>query len=126
MKTFIPSSMSQLPKAMAFVRSEAISTGFSEKDTWKIELPVEEALTNIIRHGQSEEGIEIDFSRSEPIGLTVTIKDWGKPFDPSASIPTTEQSAIGGNGIALMQKCIDVIRYQRHDNYNLLTLTKLL
>ena len=111
---------------MAALRAEAFSAGFSEDEIWKIELSVEEVLVNIIKHGQTEEGIELSFAKSAPDGLMITIKDRGMPFDPSVSNFTTENSMTGGNGIALLRKYMDSIHYQRHNDCNLLTLTKLL
>ena len=99
---FISSSMSQL----------GIEAGVFEVQT-----AVDEACTNIIKYAYSEEGGVITITcESQDNDFVVTIRDNGKPFDPS-SVPPPDLEAdldkrrIGGLGIYLMKKLMDDVSY---------------
>ncbi len=101
-----------------------------EKVGKKIELAVEEALVNIIRHaylGKPEKitvGVSIDLNQVE-----IIIKDHGPPFNPlKTKLPdlegNAEERAIGGLGIMIMRQNMDEVRYRREGKFNVLTLVK--
>jgi len=99
---FISSSMSQL----------GIDTGISEVQT-----AVDEACTNIVKYAYSEHGGAISVScEKQGDDFVVTIRDNGKPFDPS-SVPLPDLDAdlgkrkIGGLGIYFMKKLMDDVSY---------------
>ena len=63
--------------------------------------------------------------------LVVTIKDRGKPFDPSKIPPPDTKAAlserkVGGLGMFLMRELMDEIRYAFNKEENDLTLVKYL
>jgi len=105
--------------------------GFAEKQILDMQLAVEEAFINIIRHGyhgdQGAVQIAIDFLKGR---LTVTIEDDAPRFDPtkfeepnfSADL---EQRPIGGLGIHLMRSLSDEIRYDFERGRNRLMLIKI-
>jgi serine/threonine-protein kinase RsbW len=99
---FISSSMSQL----------GIETGVFEVQT-----AVDEACTNIIKYAYSEKGGVITLTcELQGNDFVVTIRDKGKPFDPS-SVPPPDLEAdldkrkIGGLGIYLMRIMMDDVSY---------------
>jgi len=99
---FISSSMSQL----------GIKAGVFEVQT-----AVDEACTNIIKYAYFEEGGIITITcEVRDNDFVVTIRDRGKPFDPS-SVPPPDLEAdldkrrIGGLGIYLMRKLMDDVNY---------------
>jgi serine/threonine-protein kinase RsbW len=83
----------------------------------EVQTAVDEACTNIIKHAYSDEGGIITLT-CEVRGndFIVTIRDRGKPFDPS-SVPSPDIEAdldkrrIGGLGIYLMKKLMDDVSY---------------
>ncbi len=78
-------SFDNLARICEFVTTVSREAGFSEADVYDVELATNEACTNIIEHGYTEESdgtiecsIEVDDK-----GVTVVLRDWGTPFDAS-------------------------------------------
>ena len=70
--------------------------------------------------------IELTVSRG-PDGLTLVMRDDGRPFDPCAAPEADTSSSlderdIGGLGLHLIHKTMDRVDYQRVDDHNVLTL----
>ena len=89
-----------------------------KQDILKVQLAVEEACTNIIKHAYSGEGGIISLScEKEDDALVITIRDNGRPFDP-ASIPPPDLEAgvedrqIGKLGLHFMKKLMDEVTYR--------------
>jgi len=82
-----------------------------------IETSVDEACTNIIKHAYSEgDGIISITCETQDNELIITIRDTGKPFDPSSVLPPDLEAdldarRIGGLGIYLMRKLMDDVSY---------------
>ncbi|MGB7546054.1 MAG: ATP-binding protein, partial [Methanothrix sp.] len=105
--------------------------GFAGKQILDMQLAVEEAFINIIRHGyHGADGTiltAIDFQEGR---LTVTIEDDAPPYDPtrfqepdfSADL---EKRPIGGLGIHLMRSLSDEMRYDFETGKNRLKLIKI-
>lgn len=115
-----------------FVCQAADDARMSDSDSYKVQLAVDEACSNIIEHacdGECGEEIEITCSDAED-RLTVMIRDHGVPFDPdSAPAPDLEADLedrpIGGLGVFLMKRLMDEIRYEvLGEAGNVLTLVK--
>jgi len=88
-----------------------------EAGVFEVQTAVDEACTNIIKYAYSEEGGVITITcESQDNDFVVTIRDNGKPFDPS-SVPPPDLEAdldkrrIGGLGIYLMKKLMDDVSY---------------
>ena len=65
----------------------------------------------------------------EPVAVTMTFIDNGKPYDPLAKEDpdvtlSAEERAIGGLGIFMTKKAMDLITYEYKDGRNILTLRK--
>ncbi len=94
----------------------------------RIELVLEEVLTNLVRHaykgrtGDAEVGCEM-----HPDGtVLLRFTDWGPPFNPlEQSAPDVnvglEERQIGGLGIHLVRHAADEVSYCRDGEKNLLT-----
>jgi serine/threonine-protein kinase RsbW len=115
-----------------FVCQAAEDAGMDESDSYKVQLAVDEACSNIIEHacdGLCETQIEITCTDADE-NLTIMIRDHGEPFDPT-SVPEPDLDAniedrpIGGLGIFLMRKLMDDIHYEQlGEAGNVLTLVK--
>jgi len=88
-----------------------------ETGVFEVQTAVDEACTNIIEYAYSEEGGIITITcEMQDNDFVVTIRDKGKPFDPS-SVPPPDLEAdldkrkIGGLGIYLMGKLMDDVSY---------------
>jgi serine/threonine-protein kinase RsbW len=104
---------------------------FQPDMTMKINLVLEEALSNIIYYAFDDDEthkIEISIIKEDDI-LTIEIIDDGIPFDPASqeqpdiSLPA-EERPVGGLGIFLISKIMDTVKYSRNNNLNILTVTK--
>ena len=97
-------------------------------------LCLEEAVSNIIRHGFAEsrdgdrESREVRLAVEERgDAIVLTVEDTGKPFDPFKVPPrakptTIENVSEGGWGIPLMTQFARRLAYERSEGINRLTL----
>ena len=114
----ILSTTDNLLQVREFVSSAARDYGFSEEETSKIALAVDEACTNIIRHAyQNDPQREISITViPERDRLEVSIVDNGKRFDPSVLKPLDLKEHLthyrrGGLGVYLMKTLMDKVEY---------------
>ena len=114
----IPSKTDNLELIRAFVSRIAEKVGFNSDDVNKIELAVDEACANVIKHayksGQKEPIdllVEIDYKK-----LSIIISDKGKGFN-IAKIARTDmkeylaEMRVGGLGIHLMKALMDEVEF---------------
>lgn len=118
-KLRIPSQTDNLELIRDFVSKLASKVGFGVDDVGKIELAVDEACTNVIKHAYKKDP-------SKPIDIaikiylnkfTIVITDRGKGFDPSKlKIPNMKEYLaelrVGGLGIYLMRSLMDEVDYE--------------
>ena len=114
----IPSQTDNLEVIRTFVSKIAEKVGFREDDISKIELAVDEACANVIKHAYEKAStkpidivIKIDYDK-----LTVVVTDRGKGFDPkSIKMPDMKEYLaelrVGGLGIYLMRALMDEVNY---------------
>lgn len=125
-------SLDNLHEMLSYVRKTAKKIGFNAAELVKVELAVEEALVNVIKHGyQGKPGsISINCKLTKPNSLEVEIKDQGIPYNPLLHAKLFDQEfaqknkGVGGYGIFLILKIMDEIKYDRVEDSNILTLTK--
>lgn len=118
---------------ISWVREELTFYGVVESFLTRLELALEEALVNIIRHAYQErpEEILIQLECIPKIGARITLIDNGLAFNPlerqSSALDTSaplEEMEEGGLGILFIKKSVDDVFYERKDNQNVLTLVK--
>lgn len=127
-----PARFEFLDEIRDFVAQIAREGGFTEKAIYSLQLAADEAASNIIEHAY--EGIlnaslqvTCDMQNDE---LVITMRDTGKPFDPSlVKQPNLKahlsKRQIGGLGVYLMRKLMDEVRYESDTRTgNLLTMIK--
>jgi len=126
-----PGRYDSLPAIAEFAGSAAEAAGLDPPTVYAIQLAIDEACSNIIEHAYGGEGVgDIQFT-CEVGGarLRFTLRDTGKPFDPSA-IPVPDLSTqiesrrVGGLGLYLIHKIMDEVRFEFGETGNTLTLTK--
>ncbi len=130
-RTF-PAILASLEPISVFITAAAQRVGFDDRASWQVQLAVDEAATNIIQHGYEQQvpgSIEIAWRVEQHI-FTVTLRDFGRRFDPMA-VPAPDLAApledrqVGGLGIYLMQKLMDDVSFAFDERGgNLLTMTK--
>ena len=116
-KLTLPNELSYLPVAQAVVREAARRCGFDEAALAEIEVGVEEAVSNVMKHAyDSEENptFEIVCERI-PGGIQIVLHEKGIPFDPRR-IPHYEPAQMGldsssaGMGFHLMKSMMDDVQ----------------
>jgi serine/threonine-protein kinase RsbW len=117
----IPSQTDNLELIRVFVSRVAKKVGFNDEDVGKIELSVDEAVTNAIEHAyQNDENKMIDIAiKIDYQKFTVVITDRGKGFHLSdVDVPDMRsylaELRVGGLGIYLMKTLMDKVDY--HSN----------
>lgn len=121
-----------LEEMIDWVRLEVAAMEFSSEDGRKIELAMEEALVNVILHAYKEgKGvIELICTTHPKHKISFTIMDKGASFNPllhtckAALDAPLEEREEGGLGILFIREFMDEVHYERHQQYNVLTLMK--
>ncbi len=129
--TSFPAKLTYLHSILSWLAKHLQNTRFSQADRKKIELAIEEAVVNIIRHAYQDPGHEIAMIfRKLPGKIEIEIRDSGKPFNPLEHILpidpnlSLEERKIGGIGLSLIENIMDELDYKRQDEINRLILGK--
>ncbi|RMF58626.1 MAG: HAMP domain-containing protein, partial [Calditrichaeota bacterium] len=128
----IPASMNHLKEVRDFIERIGKKYKFSDKIINSFKLVVDEACTNIIRHGYLDikDGKITIRAIIRRLSLTIVIIDQGKSFDPRQVQNPDLQKYVqigkkGGLGILMMRKLMDDIQYNITHRGNELRLTKM-
>lgn len=132
MKAEFVASLDHLREMLAFVRLNAAKLNFDYPTLSAIELAIEEALVNIIKHGYAGQHglITIDCSTTKDDKFKIVLTDQGIPCNPLEKQQPIDLNApielrpIGGYGVFLMLKIMDIVDYRHENNSNILTLIK--
>lgn len=113
----------------AWADSFARGANLPDSVTFGLQLCLEEAVSNVIRHGvaptdRPEILVMLDETGDQ---ITVQIEDEGQPFDPSQHqgakrIPSFDDTRSGGFGIPLMHSFAAAMSYERSGTRNRLIL----
>ena len=118
-KLTAPCDMAALPLVLAYVREAAVLVGFAGDDISRIELAVEEAVSNVVQHAFLEDDDPGSFDivcEQVTLGLRIIIREKGIPFDPGKA-PVFEQGddlehvSARGMGMALMRQTMDEVAF---------------
>lgn len=121
----LPAILENLEKFVEFALSCARQWKIDEKKIPGIHLVTDEACVNIINYAYpaGREGeLELTCSLAEKKFL-LSIRDWGKEFDPTTTPPPDleldlEHRPIGGLGVFLIKKYSDEFHYARENGAN--------
>ena len=129
-KTF-PASLDAIEQVALLLEEKMELADVPMMEAARIQLAVEEAVTNVVNHGYKgrESGdvsvrVEIDGR-----DIRITIRDQGHAFDPT-TIPPADITAdldhrnIGGLGVHLIRSVMDSVSYSRVGDENRLILEK--
>jgi len=113
----IPSKTDNLELIRTFVSRISEMVGFTDDDVYKIELAVDEACANVIKHAYKKEEeinlvIELDYKK-----LTIIISDQGIGFDVNKILNRDiknylAQMKVGGLGIHLIHALMDEVEFR--------------
>lgn len=124
----LPAKLGSLKPFQIFVTQKLKDQKLFSEIKFKIELVLEEVLTNIFYYSNpsKEPGdVVLEYSIDET-RLNIVIQDRGVSFNPlTMETPALSQDIserqIGGLGIVLVREMVDEINYRRVDDKNILT-----
>ena len=120
-------SMDDINLLEPFIAHAVQQAGMEERNAKRLRLAVEEAVANVINHGQAT--VITLQAAVEDSQLVLTIDDDGQPFDPTIDSTTdfsvpADQRPPGGLGIMYLHEMTDGLDYQRVDGHNILKIRK--
>ena len=127
----LASRLSELPRLAAEVARLGREHGLPEGVVSELTLALEEAVSNVIRHGYGDrpDGLISVTFRATGESIVATVEDAAVGFDPlthpepDLSVPVEARPA-GGMGVYLIKRLMDEVDYRVDDGRNVLTLTK--
>ncbi len=101
------------------------------KTQMQVNIAIDEVFHNIVSYAYTDKkgDIEIQIDSDGPVKLVLIFKDKGQPFDPLKNTDpdvtlSSEEREVGGLGIFMVKKLMDVVSYDYKDGTNILTLEK--
>jgi anti-sigma regulatory factor (Ser/Thr protein kinase) len=130
-RTF-PGRFDSLADICEFVTKAAKAAGLDVHAIYAVQVAVDEACSNIIEHayGSRERGPIECTCRVNNDALTVTLRDYGRPFDPTQMPDPVLDCDLaerreGGLGLYFMRQMMDRVHFEfTPDSGNVLTLVK--
>ena len=128
----IRNDIQSLPLVNEWIEQCCEEAGLGLDWVMKFQLVIEEMVSNVIFYAydsqQQEAAIELRFTW-EAGTVSILLRDWGKPFDPTAKEDpditlSVDDRPIGGLGIFMVKQLMDEVHYERVGSSNLLTLQK--
>ena len=115
-----------------FVSAELERLNCSPKARVQIAIAIDELFGNIARYAYTPDvgSAEVRFEvQEDPLSVIITFIDNGKPFNPlEQAQPDITASAkdrkIGGLGIFMVKKTMDMVEYEYKDGQNILKIKK--
>jgi len=117
----LPSILSEAGQLLAEITGELHHRGWSERDVFAIQLAVEEALVNAIKHGNRNDPaktVTVTCWLSQDL-FRIEIEDQGEGFDPDAVPDPTSPERLEeptGRGIMLMRTFMSKVAYNSKGN----------
>ena len=127
-----PGRFDSLAHIGEFVTLAAEAADLDARAVYAVQMAIDEACSNIIEHayGGEDRGTIECTCRIDDEGLTVVLRDHGRPFDPT-SIPEPDLHADlgerdeGGLGLYFMRRLMDEVHFEfASGSGNVLTIVK--
>ena len=121
-----------LQQVLDFIDGQLEERGCSMKHQMQIDVAVEEIFVNIASYayapGSGDVTIRTEI-QEEPRSIKVTFSDRGMPYNPLEKLDpditlSAEERQIGGLGIFMVKKSVDVMEYTYKYGQNILTIRK--
>ena len=128
----VPGRADQLDTIREYIGRVARRAGLDEQQVFRVQLSVDEACANVVEHAyENTQGGDIVLKcKWNEDELTITIRDFGQPFDPKCVPPPNldndlESRTPGGLGLYFMYQMMDQVCFEfDQDNGNTLTMVK--
>ena len=128
----VEATMDNLRQVLQLVSVRLESLRCPPQTSKKIRIALEEMYVNIVNYAYAPETGRMTLrveTKEDPLAIIITLIDSGKPFDPlkkpdpDFSIPE-EDRPIGGMGIYMVKKSMDLVEYERCGDQNVLRIMK--
>ncbi len=125
----LKNNLDQLTTLNEWVNKLARKLEISPNDTFRLDLLLAEAVTNVIQYAYPDKGlhqIKVTFQYQKGI-IRLEVQDEGQPFDPLQNpeviFPRSlDEASEGGLGIHLIRSYADECMYKRENEKNILTM----
>lgn len=114
----ICSDPGELARVRKRIQAESRAVGFAEDIVGEIALAVDEALSNVIRHGYGgpcDRPIDVKIERlrlGDDREIRITVRDYGRQVDPAEINPRAiENVQPGGLGVHIIKTVMDEVVY---------------
>lgn len=122
--------INEITRLANFIDSTACTYRWNADLTQKVNLILEEAVSNIINHSvPTHDKADITVALTDLCGdIQIDITDCSPPFNPLESVPEidtnmpAEQRSVGGLGLFLISRLVSSAEYEYKDNKNHLRL----
>jgi serine/threonine-protein kinase RsbW len=115
----LPGDFSAFSAAIESIMAVIKEMGCAAGREFEIELALDEALSNAIKHGSAQDPskqVQCCVACDHTRGMLIVIRDPGPGFDP-ASLPSPivgrNLFATGGRGIYLINQLVDEVRFEK-------------
>ena len=128
----IKASVNNLSEVLRFTEEIMEEAGIDMKTQMQISLATEELFVNVAEYAYKEEVGSISIEAGMEGGrFTVVLSDRGMPYNPlEHEDPDVTQGAeerpIGGLGIFMVRKTMDIFSYRYEDGKNITTIQKII
>ena len=115
----LPSRLESIDEAVVKAVKFAKNVGFSDEETYPIDMAVREAVANAVKHGNlldETKAVEIALSSSDK-DFEVTVRDFGAGFAvEEIPDPTDPENLLkaNGRGILFIRTFMDEVEWFRH------------
>lgn len=128
----IEAAVENIEKVTDFVNLELEELGCPIKAQVQIDIAIDELFGNIAHYAYNPETgnatVRIEVGE-KPLSVIITFIDHGKPFNPLENADpdvtlSAEERQVGGLGIFLVKKSMDLVDYEYRDGQNILKIKK--
>ena len=128
----IKAAIENIEKVTIFVNTELEALDCPYKAEMQIDLAIDELFGNIANYAYNPETgdatvrLEVE---EDPLSVIITFSDNGKPFnplenpEPDVTLSASERE-VGGLGIFLVKKTMNMVDYKYENGKNILTIKK--
>jgi serine/threonine-protein kinase RsbW len=128
-RLMLRSRLDELKRVFPWIEELARAHSIPPDTQYSMELCLEEALANVIRHGylgDPEQSVAVTFEQCGEREFALTIEDSAphfRPFDPDVPLKEAEPVALenlvpGGNGIRLMRSFASSVEWEPREHGN--------
>lgn len=132
----VPGTSQGVQQALDALAALTADHGISKAVSWPVEVSLDEVMANLVGHALEGRGeaatvdveLRLDVGVEPPVCEMMVVDD-GPEFDP-LSVPEPdralgiEERPIGGLGMALVRRLMDVVEYERRNGKNRLRLRR--